>query len=104
MVPTHQIGRERDLVLSLSRKAAALAASDNAAPLQIISAFQRDSIKGYIYVEARSEAHVRTAINGLIGVYSGSAGGVFLVDIEEMPDLLKTKQKKVEIEIGRAHV
>ena len=56
MVPTHQIGRERDLVLSLSRKAAALAASDNAAPLQIISAFQRDSIKGYIYVEARSEA------------------------------------------------
>ena len=66
----------------------------------LFRSFQRDSIKGYIYVEARSEAHVRTAINGLIGVYSGSAGGVFLVDIEEMPDLLKTKQKKVEIVPG----
>lgn len=95
-----QTGRERELVLSLSRKAAALALSDNAAPLEIISAFQRDSIKGYIYVEARSEDHVRFAVNGLIGVYSNTPNGVFLVDIEEMPDLLRTKQKKVEIVPG----
>lgn len=93
----YQTGRERELVLSLSRKAAALAASDNAQPLQIISAFQRDSIKGYIYIEARSESHVRNAIVGLIGIYLGTPGGVFLVDIEEMPDLLRTKQKKVEV-------
>ncbi|KAM0750817.1 transcription elongation factor Spt5 [Meredithblackwellia eburnea MCA 4105] len=95
-----KIGRERELVLSLSRKAAALAASDTATPLRIISAFHRDSIKGYIYVEARAEDHVRAAVAGLIGVYSHNAGGVFLVDIEEMPDLLRTKQKKVDIQPG----
>lgn len=98
--PVPQIGRERELVMSISRKAAVLATSSNAAPLQIISAFNRDSIKGFLYVEARSESHVRTATNGLIGIYSMSEGGVFLVDIEEMPDLLKTKQKKVEIVEG----
>ncbi|GAA5888624.1 hypothetical protein JCM6882_009024 [Rhodosporidiobolus microsporus] len=95
-----KIGRERDLVLSLSRKAAALAASDNAIPLQIISAFQRDSLKGYIYLEARSEAHVRNAIHGLVGMYHNGPNGIFLVDIEEMPDLLKTKQKKVALQEG----
>ncbi|GAA5983869.1 hypothetical protein JCM11641_006402 [Rhodosporidiobolus odoratus] len=93
-------GRERELVLSLSRKAAALAASDNAAPMQIISAFQRDSLKGYIYVEARSEQHVRNAIHGLVGLYHNGPNGIFLVEIEEMPDLLKTKQKKVDLQPG----
>ncbi|BGP33448.1 transcription elongation factor spt5 [Rhodotorula toruloides] len=94
-----KIGRERDLILSISRKAAALAASDGA-PMQIISAFQRDSLKGYIYVEARSEAHVRNAVHGLIGLYINGPNGIFLVDIEEMPDLLKTKQKKVDLQAG----
>ena len=86
--------------MSLSRKAAALAASDSAPPLRIISAFHRDSIKGYIYVEAKKEDHVLAAVAGLIGVYTHTPGGVFLVDIEEMPDLLKTKQKKVDINPG----
>jgi transcription elongation factor SPT5 len=95
-----QAGSERDLVLKISRKAAALAASDNAAPLRIMSAFHRDSIKGFIYVEARSEDHVRQAVNGLVGVYSNSANGIFLVDIEEMPDLLRTKQKRTVIKPG----
>ncbi|GAA5823557.1 hypothetical protein JCM3770_002784, partial [Rhodotorula araucariae] len=95
-----KIGRERDLILSISRKAAALAASDNAQPMQIISAFQRDSLKGYIYIEARSEAHVRNAIHGLVGLYHNGPNGIFLVDLEEMPDLLRTKQKRVDLEPG----
>ncbi|BGP41488.1 transcription elongation factor spt5 [Rhodotorula kratochvilovae] len=94
------IGRERDLILSISRKAAAMAAADNAQPMQIISAFQRDSLKGYIYIEARSEAHVRNAIHGLVGLYHNGPNGIFLVDIEEMPDLLRTKQKRVDLEPG----
>ncbi|GAA5969321.1 hypothetical protein JCM3765_001884 [Sporobolomyces pararoseus] len=95
-----KVGRERDLVLSLSRKAAAYNASDNAAPLRIISAFQRDSLKGYLYVEARSEQDVRTAVHGLVGMYHNGPNGIFLVDLEEMPDLLKTKQKKIELQPG----
>ena len=95
-----KIGRERDLVLSLSRKAATMAASDTGDRLRIFSAFHRDSLKGFLYVEATSEADVRSALHGLIGVYSNSPNGVFLVNIEEMPDLLKTKQKKVEINPG----
>lgn len=77
-----------------------MAASDNAQPIEIISAFQRDSLKGYIYVEARSEAHVRNAIQGLVGMYHNGPNGIFLVDLEEMPDLLRTKQKRVDLEPG----
>ena len=86
--------------MSISRKAAAMAASDNGTPLQIISAFQRDSIKGHIYVESRSEQAVREAVNNLLGVYSQSEKGLFLVDLAEMPDLLRTKQRKIEVLIG----
>ncbi|GAA5991148.1 hypothetical protein JCM10908_006560 [Rhodotorula pacifica] len=93
-------GRERDLILSISRKAVALETSDNGIPLAIISAFQRDSLKGFIYVEARSEQDVRTAVHGLIGLYMNGPNGIFLVDIEEMPDLLRTKQKRVDLQPG----
>ncbi|KAK4046811.1 transcription elongation factor spt5 [Microbotryomycetes sp. JL201] len=95
-----KIGRERDLILSLSRKAAALRMADNAPPIRIISAFHRDSIKGYLYIEAWGEDDVRKAVEGLVGAYANAPNGVFLVDIEEMPDLLRTKQKKVEIVPG----
>ncbi|THU81168.1 hypothetical protein K435DRAFT_873620 [Dendrothele bispora CBS 962.96] len=40
-----------------------------ARPLQILSAFQRDSLPGMIYVEARSSQQVSQAVNGLVGVY-----------------------------------
>ncbi|GAA5902197.1 hypothetical protein JCM8208_002502 [Rhodotorula glutinis] len=95
-----KIGRERDLILSISRKAVAMAMADNGQPMEIISAFQRDSLKGYIYVEARSEGHVRSAIQGLVGLYANGPNGIFLVDLEEMPDLLRTKQKRVDLEPG----
>ena len=83
--------------MSISRKAAAMASADNGTQLHIISAFQRDSIKGNIYVEARSESAVREAVNNLLGIYSQSEKGIFLVDIAEMPDLLRTKQRRVEV-------
>lgn len=40
-----------------------------ARPLNILSAFQHDSIPGMIYVEACSSAQVSQACNGLVGVY-----------------------------------
>lgn len=76
------------------------ASADNGTELKIISAFQRDSIKGIIYVEARTEQDVRDSIDGIFGIYLRSKNGLFLIDIEEMPDLLKTRQRKIELAPG----
>ena len=77
--------------MSISRKAIA-------EDLQITSAFQRDSFHGHLYVEARSEAHVKDAIKGLIGIYGGTP--LALVPIEEMPDLLKSRRKETPLTVG----
>jgi len=58
-----------------------------ARPLSILSAIQRDSLPGMIYVEARSSQQVSQACNGLVGVYPSR--GIALVPIEEMASLLQ---------------
>ncbi|KAL0063273.1 transcription elongation factor spt5 [Marasmius tenuissimus] len=88
-------GRERDIVVSLMRKAYELEAS--ARPLQILSAFQRDSLPGMIYIEARSSQHVTHACNGLVGVYPSR--GVHLVPIEEMASLLQIKKQEATVQL-----
>jgi transcription elongation factor SPT5 len=64
-------------------------------PLSVYSAFQRDSLPGMLYIEARSMAHVEQAIRGLVGIYISS--GITLVPIEDMSALLKIKKNVVEI-------
>lgn len=85
-------GKERDLVFSICKKALA----DQ--HIRINSAFQRDSIKGFIYIEARSEAYVRNAIHGLVGVFGSSQP--LLIPLEDRMALLKTKQIVQELQIG----
>ena len=70
----------------------------SARPLQILSAFQRDSLPGIIYVEARSSQQVVHAINGLVGVFPSR--GVTLVPIKEMASLLQIKKKETTITPG----
>ncbi|KAI5117912.1 hypothetical protein M0805_003604 [Coniferiporia weirii] len=89
-------GKERDLVFSLMRKA--MDQEFSAKPLQILSAFQRDSLPGMIYVEARSSQQVSQAINGLVGVFQSR--GITLVPIEEMASLLQIKKKDTAITPG----
>ncbi|KZT59301.1 transcription elongation factor Spt5 [Calocera cornea HHB12733] len=89
-------GRERDIVFSLIRKARDLEYTNH--PLDIMSAFERSSLPGMIYVEARSAAHVRAAVNGLVGVFVSSP--INLVPIEEMASLLRIKKKEIHIEPG----
>lgn len=84
-------GKERDLVFSVSKKA-------GAQDLHISSAFQRDSIKGFVYIEARSEAHVRQAMHGLVGVFASATP--LLIPLEDRTALLKTKQIQTELQIG----
>lgn len=93
---TSQPGRERDIVFSLMRKAIDL--EYTARPLSILSAFQRDSLPGMIYVEARSSQQVSQACNGLVGVYPSR--GIALVPIDEMASLLQIKKRDSTIVNG----
>ncbi|KAG6909324.1 hypothetical protein DXG01_001123 [Tephrocybe rancida] len=89
-------GRERDLVFSLMRKA--LDVEYTAKPLNILAAFQRDSLPGMIYVEARSSKQVSEACNGLVGVFPSR--GITLVPIEEMASLLQIKKQDLTVTPG----
>ena len=91
-----QPGRERDIVFSLMRKAIDL--EYTAQPLSILSAFERDSLPGMIYVEARSAQQVNQACKGLVGVYP--ARGITLVPIEEMASLLQIKKQDLTVTPG----
>ncbi|KIJ64684.1 hypothetical protein HYDPIDRAFT_175264 [Hydnomerulius pinastri MD-312] len=89
-------GRERDIVFSLMRKAIDL--EYTARPVSILSAFQRDSLPGMIYVEARSAQLVNQACQGLVGVYPSR--GITLVPIEEMASLLQIKKQDLTVTPG----
>ncbi|RDB17280.1 Transcription elongation factor SPT5 [Hypsizygus marmoreus] len=89
-------GRERDIVFSLMRKS--LDMEYSARPLTILSAFQRDSLPGMIYVEARSAKQVSEACNGLVGVFPSR--GITLVPIEEMASLLQIKKQDLTVMPG----
>lgn len=67
-------------------------------PLHIFAAFQRDSLPGMIYVEARSSQQVLQACNGLVGAYPSR--GIHLVPIEEMASLLQIKKQELTVTPG----
>lgn len=83
-------------MLSLLRKSIDLEYTAN--PLNILSAFQRDSLPGMIYVEARSAQQVNKACTGLVGVYPSR--GIHLVPIEEMASLLQIKKQDLTVTPG----
>jgi transcription elongation factor SPT5 len=91
-----KIGREKELVFSLMRKYMDKENTNN--PLEIFSAFQRDSLPGLIYVEAYDSKQVSTALNGLVGAYVSS--GIKLVPIDEMSSLLKIKRVETTVQPG----
>ncbi|KAI8926705.1 early transcription elongation factor of RNA pol II, NGN section-domain-containing protein [Entophlyctis helioformis] len=83
-------GKERDIVTQLMRKFLDPAV----APLSIMSVFCRDSLQGYIYIEADKQAHVMAAIENVQNVY---ASKLALVPVNEMVDCLTIKAKDVEV-------
>lgn len=92
-------GKEREVIFSIMRKLEQMSQTRN--PLNITSAFERGgggaTMAGYIYVEARKQADVMTALQGIQDVYPGTK--TILVPIKEMPDLLHVV-KKAEITPG----
>lgn len=84
-------GKEREIIFSILRKQEELAMTKT--PLQILSAFERSStMPGYIYVEARKQADVMQATQGVSFCYPMTK--VLLVPIKEMPDLLRVVKKE----------
>lgn len=59
--------------------------------LRIIGVFSQDHLKGYIYVEAEKEPHVRHAIKGMHNVFHSQPPR--LVPIREMVDSVSVTQK-----------
>eukprot|EP00884_Botryococcus_braunii_P016048 jgi/Botrbrau1/3126/Bobra.0070s0099.1 len=90
-------GTEREAVICLMQKAVDLAAKGT--PLLIKSAFVQDHLKGYMYVEAYKEAHVKEAIRGLRVFYQSK--GAKLVPLKEMVDAITVNRKaKVSLAVG----
>ena len=82
--------KEKEIVMMIMKRVEDRARSRN--PMPIISAFERGhSMVGYVYVEARKQADVLAALEGMNNVFPKKA---ILVPIREMPDLLRVNKSK----------
>lgn len=89
-------GREKELVRKLFEKKRTLSRGNN--PLDILTVFQRDSFKGYIYIEAKKPEAIERALAGMVNIYAKQR---LLVPVREYPDLLKqVKSSDVELVPG----
>lgn len=89
-------GRERAVVQTILRKAVL---GNTPKPMNIISAFCRDTLVGRVYVEATEPKHVMDACEGISGAYPNEKN-LFLVPISEMADLLKITKVRKELKQG----
>uniref|UniRef100_A0AAR2LH59 Transcription elongation factor SPT5 n=1 Tax=Pygocentrus nattereri TaxID=42514 RepID=A0AAR2LH59_PYGNA len=81
-----KIGEERATAISLMRKFIAYQCTDT--PLQIKSVVAPEHVKGYIYIEAYKQTHVKSAIEGVGNLRMGYWNQQ-MVPIKEMTDVLK---------------
>ncbi|XP_055342396.1 transcription elongation factor SPT5-like [Paramacrobiotus metropolitanus] len=81
-----KIGEERATCLQLMRKF--IAFQNSSEPLQIKSALTVEGVKGYIYVEAYKQTHVKQAIENISNLRMGM-NNQQMVPIREMTDVLK---------------
>merc|ERR1719234_626692 len=86
-----RIGEEKVTVLQMMRKMIAYQFEDE--PLQIRSVVAPEHVKGYIYVEAFKQTHVKQAIDGIsnlrMGMYQQN-----MVPIKEMTDVLRVVKEQ----------
>ncbi|PRW59844.1 transcription elongation factor SPT5-like protein 1 [Chlorella sorokiniana] len=90
-------GQEREAVVCLLQKCYDLA--KRGTPLLIKAAFCQDHLKGYFYVEAHKEAHVKEALKGLRMIFQSKPPK--LVPLKEMVDAIRVaKGAEKAIEAG----
>ena len=93
-----KIGEEKATVLQLMRKYIAFSKTEE--PLQIKSVVAPEGSKGYIYIEAYKQTHVKNAIanvnNLRMGVWKQT-----MVPIGEMTEVLKVTKDSSNIKVGQ---
>lgn len=86
-----RIGEEKATVLLLMRKFLAYQSTNE--PLQIKSVVAPEGVKGYIYIEAYKQPHVKAAIENIgnlrMGVWKQQ-----MVPIKEMTDVLRVVKEQ----------
>ena len=84
-------GKEREIVFALTKRIEERAGTKT--PMPIISAFERGgTMLGYVYIEARRQADIHTALEGIMNVYPRTS--IVMVPIKEMPDLLRVTKSE----------
>ncbi len=105
-------GKEKDIIRTILQKSFAMEAMGE--DMGITAAFQRDTIRETIYVEARQPQDVQKALTGISGVYLNSrprtgpampgrdhiGKGPMIVPREDMVPLLTMQKKEVEAKEG----
>lgn len=92
-----QIGTEKATALQLMRKFIAYEnMKDDPGPLQIKSIIALDAVKGYIYIEAYKQTHVKQAIDGINNLRLGLHKQT-MVPISEMTDVLRVVKEQPKI-------
>ncbi|KAJ8331441.1 transcription elongation factor spt5 [Batrachochytrium dendrobatidis] len=86
-------GKEKIIVMQMMRKFDDLELTSKT-PLEILSVFSRDSLQGYVYIEAMKQAHVMAAIQGVNNIYVSK---LQLVPVNEMVDCLSIKGKTLDL-------
>ena len=87
-----QIGMEKETLLKLMHKLLAFQHTDE--PLQIRSVVVPEHVKGYIYIEAFKQTHVKQAIEGVGNLRLGQWSQK-MVPIKEMTDVLRVMKEQV---------
>ncbi|ORE14174.1 transcription elongation factor Spt5 [Rhizopus microsporus] len=88
-------GKEKDIIFGLMKRY--FDRTRGAHPLDTFSAFSRESLKGYIYIEAKRQAHVQEALNNIPHIYMTT---LMLVPLKDMVDAINVQKKEVEIPLG----
>lgn len=92
-----QIGFEKVAALQLMRKFIAYEnKEDDPGPLQIKSVIALDAVKGYVYIEAYKQTHVKQAIEGINNLRLGMHKQT-MVPISEMTDVLRVVKEQPKI-------
>jgi transcription elongation factor SPT5 len=86
------MGTEKETLLRIMNKV--IAYQDTEEPLQIRSAIVPEHVKGYIYIEAFKQTHVKQVIEGITNLRIGQYNQQ-MVPIKEMTDVLRVVKEQI---------